>query len=326
MTEKPKKERSPSFPFIALPEAVKRLEAFEQTFGRHPTPAAKAGLAWGLKDGSSQAAQLLAALKAFGFVEYSGTAKDRTAYLTDRARTYLRAQQQHIKDGVLREAALEPKQFQKFWAIWGADRPPDPICLDELILKHAFTDSAANTFLKVYDNTIEYSGLSDADAGPSDQQDEESREGDGNDEIDTSPSPKFSEGALINWESGGQVQWAAPRRVTSIDQHEDGSFYYKVQGPPEDIDAGGWVPEAEAIAGDVLPAKRSGFAPPPPVAPTGPAADPEPQAGQRKAVFPVSEGDVVFLFPEGISLDGLEELEDYLAVFLKKEKRLAAEQ
>ncbi len=111
MTDKLKRERSPSFPFIALPEAIKRLEAFDQTFGRHPAPAIKSGLAWGMTDGSSQAGQILAALKAFGFLEYSGSAKDRTASLTDRARTYLRAQQQEIKDKVLREAALEPKQF-----------------------------------------------------------------------------------------------------------------------------------------------------------------------------------------------------------------------
>jgi len=45
--------------------------------------------------------------------------------------------------------------------------------------------------------------------------------------------------------------------------------------------------------------------------------------GQRKAVFPVSEGDVTFVFPEGMTLDGIEELEAYLAVFLKKEKRNA---
>jgi len=43
----------------------------------------------------------------------------------------------------------------------------------------------------------------------------------------------------------------------------------------------------------------------------------------RKAVFPVSEGDVTFIFPKHLTMEGIEELEDYLAVFLKKEKRLA---
>ncbi len=50
-----------------------------------------------------------------------------------------------------------------------------------------------------------------------------------------------------------------------------------------------------------------------------------PATGQRKAVFPVSEGDVTFLFPDGMTEEGIEELEAYLAVFLKKAKRKAAE-
>jgi len=47
--------------------------------------------------------------------------------------------------------------------------------------------------------------------------------------------------------------------------------------------------------------------------------------GHRKAVFPVSDGDVPFLFPEDLTVDGIEKLEAYLAVSLKKEKRLAHE-
>jgi len=59
---------------------------------------------------------------------------------------------------------------------------------------------------------------------------------------------------------------------------------------------------------------------PPPVNASAPETAKE---GHRKAVFPVSEGDVTFVFPEGMTLDGIEELEAYLAVFLKKEKRQA---
>ena len=57
------KDRSPSFPFIPLATAIERLEAFEKKFGRHPAPAGKVGLAWDMKEKSSQADQTLAALK-----------------------------------------------------------------------------------------------------------------------------------------------------------------------------------------------------------------------------------------------------------------------
>ena len=43
------------------------------------------------------------------------------------------------------------------------DRPPDAICLDTLVLKGGFTQSAATTFLRVYDETLAYAGMSDSD-------------------------------------------------------------------------------------------------------------------------------------------------------------------
>lgn len=43
--------------------------------------------------------------------------------------------------------------------------------------------------------------------------------------------------------------------------------------------------------------------------------------GMRKAVFPVSEGDVTLIFPNSLSPEALEELGDYLEIFLRKAKR-----
>lgn len=309
--DKPKKDRSPSFPFIALPDAIKRLQAFDQTFGRHPAPGVKVGLAWGMKDRSSQAYQILAALKAFGLVKYEGSGPQLKAILTDDARTYLRAQQDSIKNEVVKRLALKPAQFQKFWNIWGADRPPDPVCLDQLVLQHAFTDSAANNFLKVYDTTIAFAGLSDSDTVT------------GDDAGDDDPPLEFKVGDLVNWESGGQVQWKAPRRIVSIDE-KDGLLFYKVEGLGEVAGQIGWIPVEQAIHHPHV------------AAPAGPAFTPPPadpiergghgtfvKEGSRKAVFPVEDGDVTLIFPENISKDGLAELGQYLNIFLKKEQKKA---
>lgn len=157
------KERSPSFPFVSLKVALGRLSALEQKFGRYPVPADKAGLAWGMKEGSSQAHQMLAALKSYGLVAYEGASKDRKAVITDDARTYLRAQQDHIKEEVIRKAALKPKLFNLFWGIWGAQQIPNEVRLDELVLKHSFTDSAAQTFLRVYDETLQFAQLTQSE-------------------------------------------------------------------------------------------------------------------------------------------------------------------
>ena len=159
------KERSPGFPFIPLGAAVRRLEQFEAYFGRHPGKAVLAGAAWKMKDGSSKSQQTLAAVKAFGFLGYKGSGGERTAFITDLGRTYLRAQQDSIKIDALKKAALLPKAIHFFYLEWGADRPPDAVCLDKLVLEKNYTESAAPRFLKVYDETIAFAGLAGSDKG-----------------------------------------------------------------------------------------------------------------------------------------------------------------
>jgi len=219
-TAQPKglKERSPAFPFIPLETALRRLEQFEEYFKRHPAKADLAGLAWGMKGGSSKSGQTLAALKYFGFLDYTGSGKDRTAQLTDFGRTYLRAQQENVKKDIIRRAALMPRAISQLFRLWGADRPPDPVCLDELVLKRKFTDAAARLFLKVYDQTIAFAGLSDSDKLATDatghtdtgDEDEEREENPG-----TPPKP-VKVGDLVQREVNGNLTFPAPRRVTHV--------------------------------------------------------------------------------------------------------------
>lgn len=157
------RDRSPAYPFISLKGAVERLVALEGYFGRHPISALKAGLAWGIKAESSQAAQTLASLKSYGFLDYQGSNEARVAIITEDARNYIRAQQDSIKIEILKRSALKPKAVHEYWLKWGADRPPNPICLDELVLKGRFSETGAEVFLRVYDETIAFAGLGQND-------------------------------------------------------------------------------------------------------------------------------------------------------------------
>lgn len=47
-------------------------------------------------------------------------------------------------------------------------------------------------------------------------------------------------------------------------------------------------------------------------------------ASVRRAVFPISEGDVTLIFPADLSPDGYDELGDYLEIFLRRAKRESA--
>jgi hypothetical protein len=253
------KERSPSFPFIPLAGTVQRLEQFEAYFGRHPAKATQAGLAWQMKPNSSQAQQTLAAVKAFGFVDYEGSGDARVAKLTDLARTYLRAQQDSVKAAALKKAALQPKAIASFFSKWGTDRPQDPVCLDELVLEHRYTDAAARLFLKVYDETIGYAGLADSDkSGAGDpplngtKAEEEKQEG--NDQAN--PPKAFKAGDLVQREVGGQLTFPAPRKVT-------GAFFDKAHG---------WMVSVDGYSGAFPMSEIQPFAP----APAQPAAKAQP--------------------------------------------------
>ncbi len=217
---KVKRERSPSFPFIPLEAAIKRLQEFETKFGRHPSPAKHTGSAWGMKGWTSQAQQTLAALKAYGLVEYTGSADDLTASISDDGRTYLRAQQEIVKLSVLKRLALKPKVIARYFAEWGADRPPDPICLDRLVLKDGFNEAGARLFLSVYDSTIAFAGLSSSDTVA--DTDEEG-------EDEAPPPPRANVGDYVLVEVNGALVFKQPKRVEEI-LEKDGEEWIFVEG------------------------------------------------------------------------------------------------
>lgn len=82
-----------------------------------------------------------------------------------------------MKKEILKVCALRPIIMRKFWASWGADRPPNEVALDQLVLDNGFSEGGASNFLKVYDDTIAYAGLSGSDkidpdlGGESDEED-----------------------------------------------------------------------------------------------------------------------------------------------------------
>lgn len=156
------RDRSPAFPVIGLETAVERLAEFETYFKRSPARPEKVGDAWGIKT-KAYADRMAAALRYFGLLEYQGVGKDRTIIVSEEGRKYLRAQQEETKMEVVKVAALRPKQIAECWGLWSNDRPAGAACIDELVRNHGFSVTGARDFLKVYDATITYAGLSDSD-------------------------------------------------------------------------------------------------------------------------------------------------------------------
>jgi hypothetical protein len=156
------RDRSPAYPIVPLEAALSRLVEFDMHFKRSAARPEKIGDAWNIK-AKAHADRTAAALRYFGLLEYQGTGKDRSVVVSEEGRKYLRAQQEEIKREIVKAAAIRPKQIFKFWEEWGTDRPADPACLDDLVLKNGFSEGGAREFLKVYDATIAYAELTESD-------------------------------------------------------------------------------------------------------------------------------------------------------------------
>jgi hypothetical protein len=156
------RDRSPSFPVVGLKVAFERLVEFETHFKRSAARPEKVGDAWSITT-KAYADRIAAALRYFGLLEYQGTGKERTIAISEEGRKYLRAQQEETKREVIKAAALRPKQIAECWELWSNDRPADAACIDDLVQNRAFGVTGARDFLKVYDATISYAGLTASD-------------------------------------------------------------------------------------------------------------------------------------------------------------------
>jgi hypothetical protein len=198
---------------------------FDMHFKRSSARPGKVGDAWGIK-AKGYADRTVAALKYFGLLDYQGVGKGRTVVVSDEGRKYLRAQQEETKREVLKTAALRPKQIAKYWARWGADRPADAACLDDLVLTNSFSEAGARDFLKVYDATITYAKLTESDKASSPEQ--------GNEE--ESEMPMHSSGqqtsSLLDRPSGSIKRPMTMHEKFSLDEGEV-SFSYPADLSPE---------------------------------------------------------------------------------------------
>ena len=292
---------SPSYPVISLDASIKHVAKIEGQYRKNPIDRTDAVKILGYSSLSGPANKTLAALASYGLVERAGTGMMR---VTQLATSILHPISESEKREALREAAMTPPLFREIREKFPDLAVPPEAGVVTHLNRAGFNPTAVPKAAKAFLETARFvEGLGDS----------ENDSGNEKSDLDTNSS-KFGGavvGNYIQWESLGVLQFEQPRRVRWVS--EDGS-HLAVEGSDTGIPMTQVVIETRPKS-DTLPP----VTPPPAVSPDTGTAKP----GQRKAVFPVSEGDVTFIFPEGMTLEGIEELEAYLAVFLKKEKRSA---
>lgn len=158
--EAPKKERSPSFPFISLRKAVERARAIHDRYKKEPARVIVVGSVWGLGAKSSGMQQTVAALKQYGLLDDSGSKEERKVSLTPLALRILIDTRPGQREDGLREAAIKPRIFKEYQR-WAYHRPPDDHVMSELRFDRNFTEEAAKTFIRVFFDTMDFAGVAE---------------------------------------------------------------------------------------------------------------------------------------------------------------------
>lgn len=157
--DKPKRDRSPAFPFIPLRRAVERAESLYENHRREPARLAAVAPSWGYSPKSSGLLQTVAALKQFNLVEDMGSGDDRKVVLTRLGQTIVADQRPGARENALKEATRSSTVIAEYLPKWLPDRPSDAHCISELHLDRGFTEDAAKAFLRVFDETVSYAKL-----------------------------------------------------------------------------------------------------------------------------------------------------------------------
>jgi hypothetical protein len=301
MTAKP--IQSPSYPSLSLEAAVEGVQKIEQQYRSSPADRIDAAKLLGFSAGSGPANMALAALASYGLVERAGKGMLR---VTPLARAILHPQSDNEKATSLKTAASTPRLYQEIRDHFqDLDVPPESGVITYLN-RRGFNPSAIPTAAKAFLATAKWvKELSVTENRGSTQRVE----------ADSKPSDtkcgNAQIGDFVQWESGGALQFETPRRIRWV---SDDLSHVAV----DRSDTGIAMSEVFVVT---APAGRA--QPPQSPPPSASLANTPAKDGKRTAIFPVSEGDVTFIFPEDMSVEGIEELEAYLAVFLKKEKRNA---
>lgn len=296
--------RSPAYPFIPVQKALEQAKALHAQEGEYAAPLASAVGAWGYSPKSSGGRQTLATMKYYGLIEVTGEGDSRKIKVSDAARRIILDEREDDSDKrqLIRRLALTPAAHKALYDQYPNGLASDGSVEHYLIFDMGYNKEAAKELLAEFKETASFARLYEPDA----KLDKKPERGD-------NPGDK----QLPQIKVGDRVQVT----VAGVDMFADGAT---VLGFSDD---GAWVYTDQSSSGAKLeevtllePAADTATAERPPV----PAhllrqkVDEIPK-GARKAVFPISDGDVTLTFPEGISGAGLKRLKRYLDIFLDEE-------
>jgi hypothetical protein len=182
------------------------------------------------------------------------------------------------------------------------------------MIERGFTKQGAEAATDNYKSTFEFAGLGEPDKMS--DENGSNREGGG---------VKYGGarvGDLIDYETGGAIANPEPMRVRALSADQAWVF---VEGSETGLEMEQVIVKERAQSDGSKERPTLPLMQPPQHQQQHQQQQPEEtKPGTRRAIFPLDDGDVTLTFPEGLSAEALTDLDDYLKIFLKKERAKAA--
>lgn len=218
MSDAPKPIRSPSYPNMSLRDAIAAVRKIESEYRKTPADREHAAKLIGYSSLSGPAAKALAALAQYGLVERAGKGELR---VSDRASILLHPSNPEERFIEIQKAAFEPDLFREFQDRWPELRPPED-AVANLLRRSGFNESAIRPITNAYLDTLallEESRVATPEAATLAEPTRTLEPATA--KVDTQfGGAKI--GDLVQWESGGVLQFEEPKLVRAIS--EDGEW------------------------------------------------------------------------------------------------------
>lgn len=197
--------QSPSYPSMALPDAIDAVRKIEAAYRGSPADRVDAAKLLGFSGATGPSNMALAALAGYGLVERAGKGALR---VTPLARSILHPSDESERINGLRAAALSPRLYQEI-----RDQFPDlPVPPEAGVMTYlnrcGFNPSAVPVAAKAFLKTARWV----QELGEPETSGEPNKVG----QTSNVPDQEFggaSLGDLVQWESNGTLQFETPRRV-----------------------------------------------------------------------------------------------------------------
>ncbi len=161
---KPKRQRSPGFPYLTLSDCIELASKLHSAANTGYARIADIAEHWSVTAFSGSHLRYVSSMSEYQLVETKGSGKDRQIKLTDEAVRILEDEREGIRESLLAVAALKPRMVNKIFngsdkadfSGWGFLRPSDSIAISTLKFDFKFTSDGAKKFLSIYDDCLKY--------------------------------------------------------------------------------------------------------------------------------------------------------------------------